>query len=314
VPAEAAAGALRALRTGDLVGVAAPAGPVDPERLSRGVAEIERLGFAVRVADGVLDRTGFTAGTAESRLAQLHALFADPDVRAIACARGGAGALQLLPRLDLALLAASPKLLLGYSDVTVLQLALGQLGIPSLHGPMVAWELANGEAAYDRASLWHALTGQDRPFASGEELLPLQDGAADGVLRGGCLSLLAALCGTPWALQTGGEPTILFVEDVDEPPYRVDRLLRQLRLSGALAGVCAFVFGEMRGCRPAAGADYRLEDVIVAALDGFQGPVAIGLPCGHVSTANVTLPLGARARLSCGAGGARFELCEAAVR
>ena len=309
-----AAAKLPALRKGDLVGVAAPAGPVDAERLARGVAEIERLGFAVRVAPGALERTGFTAGTAQARLEQLHGLFADPDVRAIACARGGAGALHVLPQLDLSLLLAQPKPVLGYSDVTAFHLALGQQGLPSLHGPMVAWELAQGEPAYDRASLWHALTGEGEPWSSGPELLPLRDGAAEGVLRGGCLSLLAACAGTPWALRTAGEPTILFVEDVDEPPYRVDRLLRQLRLSGALEGVRGVAFGEMRGCRPAGDAGYRLEDVLVQALEGLDGPVACGVSSGHVSAPNVTLPLGVKARLACGGGGARLQVCEPAVR
>lgn len=304
----------RALRPGDLVGIAAPAGPVDPERFSRGVAELERLGFAVRVPDGVLDRAGFTAGRPEARLAQLHALFADPELRAIFCARGGAGVLHLLPQLDLALVRAQPKLVVGYSDITALHLLLGQLGIPSLHGPMVARELADGEAAYDRASLWHGLTGEGEPWASGPELQPLRDGAAEGVLRGGCLSLLAACAGTPWALRTAGEPTLLLVEDIDERPYRVDRMLRQLRLSAALDGVRGVVFGEMRGCQAEPDVGYRLEDVILEALEELEAPIAIGLRSGHVSRPNVTLPLGVRARLACGGGGARLQVCEAAVR
>jgi muramoyltetrapeptide carboxypeptidase len=179
---------------------------------------------------------------------------------------------------------------------------------------MVAWELAAGAAAYDHASLWHALTGEGEPLAAGPGLRALRDGTAEGVLRGGCLSLLAACAGTPWALRTADEPTILFVEDVDEPPYRVDRLLRQLRLSGALAGVRGIVFGEMRGCAAAAEAGYGLEDVLAEALDGCAGPLAIGLPSGHVSGAAVTLPLGVAARLVCGGGEVRFEVCEAAVR
>ncbi len=302
----------RALRPGDLIAVAAPAGPVDEQRLSRGVAELERLGFAVRVAEGVQDRAGFTAGPAQARLAQLHGLVADPEVRAIVCARGGAGVLHLLPSLDLALLRARPKLVVGYSDITALHLVLSRLGIPGLHGPMVARELADGEAAYDRASLWHALTGEGEPWTSGPELQPLRDGTAEGELRGGCLSLLAACAGTPWSLQTAGERVVLFVEDVGEPPYRLDRMLRQLRHAGALAGVCGVVFGELRGCRPGPEAQYRLEDVLLDALSGLELPIALGLPSGHVSTPNVTLPLGARVRLECG-GAAQLRVCEAVV-
>jgi muramoyltetrapeptide carboxypeptidase len=304
----------RALKRGDLVGVAAPAGPVDEERLRRGVAELERLGFAVRVADGVLERRGFTAGSVENRLWQLHDLFADPAVAAIVCARGGAGTIHLLPALDRDLLDENPKPLVGYSDITLLHLELERLGITSLHGPMVARELADGETAYDRASLWHALTGEGEPYASAsDDLVALGPGRGEGVLRGGCLSLLAAAAGTAWALRTTDEPTILFVEDVDEKPYRLDRMLRQLRASGALQGVTGVVFGSMKGCAPGIDEDYRLEEVLMEALEGFDVPVAVGLSSGHTGHPNLTLPFGVRARLECAGGGASFAVLEAPV-
>jgi len=304
----------RALEAGDVVGIAAPAGPVSEERLARGVAELETLGFVVKVGEGVLARRGFTAGSAEARLAQLHALFADPTVRAIVCARGGAGTAHLLSELDRGLVSADPKLVVGYSDVTALHLVLGRLGITSLHGPMVAWELADGAPAYDRASLWHGLTGEGSPWTSAAgEIIPLRPGSAAGVLRGGCLSLLAASVGTPWALETS-EPTILFVEDVDERPYRVDRMLRQLRLAGALAGVRGIVLGEMRGCAAGAGDGYTLEQIVLEALEGLDVPVASGLASGHATRANVTLPFGVRARLDCDGREARFAMEEAAVQ
>jgi muramoyltetrapeptide carboxypeptidase len=304
----------RALERGDLVGVAAPAGPVDEEQLHRGVAELERLGFAVQVAEGVLERRGFTAGTVEGRLRQLHELFADPAVAAIACARGGAGAVQLLPHIDRDLVRQNPKPLLGYSDITCLHLELERLGLTSLHGPMVARELADGDTAYDQASLWHALTGEGEPYASRpDDLVSLAGGSGTGVLRGGCLSLLAAAAGTPWALRGGDEPTILFVEDVDEKPYRVDRMLRQLRESGALQGVKGVVFGDMKGCAPGFHEDYALEDVLLEALRGLDVPVALGLSSGHTAHPNVTLPLGVRARLECMGAEAFFSVLEAPV-
>jgi muramoyltetrapeptide carboxypeptidase len=304
----------RALRAGALVAVAAPAGPVAAGRLDRGVAELRALGFEVRVADGVLDRAGFTAGTAASRLDQLHGLFADDSVRAIVGARGGAGTIHLLPRLDRALVRARPKLVLGYSDITALHLALDRLGLPSLHGPMVARELAAGESGYDRASLWHGLTGEGDPWASRPgELAGLRDGEAEGVLRGGCLSLLAASVGTPWALATAGEPTILFVEDVDERPYRIDRMLRQLLVSGALEGVVGVVLGPMDGCGPGLDDGYTLADVVLEALAPLDVPVAAGLSSGHTAAPNVTLPLGVRGSLSCRGGEARLAVLEPAV-
>jgi muramoyltetrapeptide carboxypeptidase len=301
------------LRPGDVIGVVAPAGPVDEERLNLGVGELERLGFAVRVADGVLDRTGFTAGSVERRVAQIHGFFADPAVAAIACARGGAGTIQLLPHLDRDLLRDNPKPLLGYSDVTLLHLQMESVGLTSLHGPMVARELADGDTAYDRKSLWYALTGEGEPYESEpDDLVSLAEGTAEGILRGGCLSLLAASAGTPWALRNLDE-TILFVEDVDEKPYRVDRMLRQLRASGALQGVKGIVFGDMKGCAPSYTESYRLETILLEALDGLHVPIALGLSSGHTAHPNLTLPLGVRAGLECVNGEAWFGILEAPV-
>jgi muramoyltetrapeptide carboxypeptidase len=291
--------------------VCAPGGAVDGARLEKGLLALRQLGFAVRSSPGILDRARFSAGTVERRLEELHALFADDAVAGIVCARGGAGAGWILPRLDAALLRAHPKVFIGYSDVTLLHLYLNRQGLVTFHGPMAAWELANG--SYDRESFLSAVTGQGAPYASGaDDLVSLRPGEATGVLRGGCLSLLAAAAGTPWALQTTGEPTLLFVEDVDEKPYRIDRLLMQLRQSGALEGVVGIVFGDMKGCSPALDADYSLEDIILGALAGVDVPIALGLSSGHTTHPFVTLPFGVRARLVCG-DEARFELLEAAV-
>jgi muramoyltetrapeptide carboxypeptidase len=287
---------------------------VEEERLQRGVLELEALGFAVRLGEGVLDRQGFTAGSLEHRLAQLEGLLADPEVAGIVCARGGAGAGRLLTRLDAAALRTHAKPILGYSDVTWLHLALGHLSVVSLHGPMAARELADGESSYDRESLWHALTGEGDPFVSAPDALhTLRTGSAEGVVRGGCLSILAAAAGTPWDLRPGGEPTLLFIEDVDEPPYRIDRMLLQLRASGALDGVRGVVFGEMKGCGPGPEADYSLEEVLLEALEGLDVPMAFGLSSGHTSRPNVTLPLGVAARLTCGPSESRFEVLEVPV-
>jgi muramoyltetrapeptide carboxypeptidase len=294
-----------------VVGICAPGGAVDAGRLEKGTAALRELGFEVRVGEGILDRHRFGAGTTERRLAELHGLFADDAVAGIVCARGGAGAGWLLPRLDAGLVRAHPKVFVGYSDVTLLHLYLNGQGLVTFHGPMVAWELANG--SYDRASFLSAVAGQGAPWASEpDELVSLRPGTAEGVMRGGCLSLLAAAAGTPWALQTGGEPTLLFLEDVDEKPYRIDRLLMQLRQSGALEGVVGIVFGDMKGCSPALETDYSLEDVLLEALAGLDVPIALGLSSGHTTHPFVTLPLGVPARLVCG-DEARLEMTQASV-
>jgi len=303
-----------ALRPGDLVGVCAPAGPVDSDRLERGVAELRRLGFDVRLPEGLLERRGFTAGTAERRLLELYALFEDDRVRGILGARGGAGVIQLLPRLDVGRLLAHPKVFLGYSDLTFLHALLNNNGIVTLHGPMVARELAGG--TYHRENLLAALTGQGAPYATEpDELLPLQQGTVEGRLLGGCLSILAAASGTPWALRGDrSEEVILLLEDVDEPPYKIDRMLRQLRATGAFDRVRGVVLGDFPGCSPALDSSDTLVDVMLEALSGLDLAIALGLSTGHTPHPNVTVPLGVRARLECSADRADFRILEPAVR
>lgn len=283
---------------------------MDAERLAKGVAQLESLGFRTRVPAGILERKLFTAGGIERRLAEVQSLFADDEVAGILCARGGAGAGRLLGRLDAGLVQAQAKVFIGYSDATFLHLLLNKAGLVTFHGPMVARDIADG--AFDRDGLLRAVTGGGLYASEPDDLLPLRPGTAEGRLRGGCLSILAAAAGTPWALRPEGEPTILFLEDVDEPPYKIDRMLGQLRDSGAFDGVRGVVFGDMTGCSPKLSADYTLEDVLIEGLEGLEAPVALGLSSGHAAGPNVTLPLGVRARLACDEE-ARFEILEAAV-
>jgi len=301
----------RPLKPGDLVGVCAPAGAVDQELLAQGVAQIEGLGLRVRVTPGNAGRQFFTSGTAVSRRDEIQALLADDEVAAVVCARGGAGAGALLPLLDPSLVRAHPKWLLGWSDITFLHLFLDRLGISSLHGPMAAGDLGRG--SYDASSLRHALFGEGEPYSTdAEDLAPLREGTGEGVLKGGCLSILASAAGTPWALEPAREGTVLFIEDVHERPFRIDRMLRQLRQAGAFAGLRGIVFGDMQGCSPKLDEGYTLEAVILEALEGLNVPVALGLSSGHTTSPAVTLPLGARARLSCTPSLARFEVLEPA--
>lgn len=302
-----------ALRPGQSVGVCAPSGPVDAARLERGVAALRALGFDVRVPEGVLERRGFTAGSVERRLAELYALFEDDSVAAVFCARGGAGLVQLLPRLELARILAHPKPFVGYSDLTFLHALLNNAGWVTTHGPMVARELADG--GFDRQSLLAALTGEASPYASeADDLLPLRPGVAEGRLLGGCLSILSGALGTPWALaMPEDEDVVLLVEDVDEAPYKIDRMLRQLRGAGLLERVKGVVLGELPGCSPPLDASFSLEDVVLEALAGLEIPVALGLSTGHGPSPNVSLPLGTRARLACDGESAELRILEPAV-
>ena len=300
----------RALRPGDLVGICAPAGPVDRAAAEQGAATLRSMGFEVRLSEAIFERHRFTAGMRERRLADLQSLFLDEAVSGIVCARGGAGSAWLLPRLDAARLKDHPKVFVGYSDITFLHLYLHRLGLVTFHGPMAARELADG--GYDAASFRAVTSDATLYMSSAEDLEVLRRGRAEGILRGGCLSILVAAAGTPWAFRSDPEGTILFIEDVDERPYRIDRMLFQLRAAGQLDGVKGIVFGDMKGCASSFSDPYSLEDVLLEALQGLDVPIALGLSSGHTLSPCVTLPFGVRARLECG-DHASFEVLEAAV-
>ena len=304
----------RALRPGDRIGVCAPASAIDAEALERGFDELRGLGFEPVASEDILEQSGFCAGSPARRLAELQRLFEDESVAGVFAARGGAGIIQLLPGLDVARLAAHPKLLLGYSDLTFLHALLNNAGLVTFHGPLAARELADQN--YDRESLLAALTGDlDHTANQTGDLLALGEGRAEGRLLGGCLSILCAGLGTPWALRipvAEDEKVVLFLEDVNEAPYRIDRMLRQLRAASLFDRVGGIVFGEMVGCWPDADADYTLEDVIREALAGLDIPIAIGLPSGHCPQ-GITLPLGVAAGLECAGDAGQFEIRERGV-
>ncbi len=302
-----------ALQQGDTVVVCAPSGVYDETLLAQGVAALTALGLRIDKSALRNERHLFTAGTIASRGAELQRAFGGvAGAKAVVAARGGAGAGSLMRHLDPRLF-EPPRILLGCSDLTWLHLALNRAGIVSLYGPMVAGDLAKDR--WHRDSLQHALFGSGEPYRSDSgDLLGLRPGSATGRLLGGCLAILAAACGTPWALKPDPAGTILLLEDVNEPPYRIDRMLLQLREAGAFEGVRGVVFGQMPGCQAAPDAGYTLEDVIEDSLSWFAGPVAVGLATGHTTSAALTLPLGCAARLYCEASGrASFAVTEAAV-
>jgi muramoyltetrapeptide carboxypeptidase len=299
------------LAPGSRVGVCSPSGSPDRARLDAGLATLRGLGLEVVETPGARGRRRFHSGPLGLRLAELQSLLDDPGIAAVFATRGGAGCQPLLPRLDLRRFRERPKLVVGYSDLTFLHLLLQREGFVSVHGPMAALELAEPEAWHE-PSLRAALFGETAYASEEDELLALRDGVAEGRLVGGCLSILASACGTPFAFAPD-EDCVLFLEDLDEPPYRIERHLGQLAQAGALARVKGVVLGDFRGCSPALDADYTLEDVVLEALGTFKGPVALGLSSGHTRNPNVALPLGVTARLSCGSGRALFEVLEEPV-
>ena len=298
------------IRSGDVVGVIAPAGAVDGERLSAGVAVLEGWGLRVQVGSAVLKRQAYLAGSDEERLVDLVQMIDDARVRAIFCARGGYGSQRLLPRLDLGRLARQPKPIIGYSDATALLGAAVEAGVLAVHGPMVADDMARGLSERSATHLQTLLTDPAWRWEA-EAPITLRPGKATGRLVGGCLAVLAAALGTPWAPDTDG--AVLFLEDVAERPYRLDRLLTQLRQAGKLERVAGLVFGTMAACPPVDGVGPL--DVVRACVGDLPCPIAFGLPSGHAPggarAENLALPFGVEVALDTERG--RLTALEAAV-
>lgn len=295
----------RAIRPGARVGIAAPAGPIDADRLEAGEQLIRRMGFEpVRRAD-VTARLGYLAGDDERRAAELAELVEDPDIQAILCARGGYGASRIIGRLDPARFRAARKPLVGYSDVTTLLLwQRRRAGLMGIHGPML--ERSEPLAPDVVSSLSRALTGAGTPAPLVGR--PMRGGWAEGRLTGGSLSLTVASLGTPWEVDTRG--AILMLEDITEPPYRIDRMLQQLLAAGKLASVVGVGVGVMRDCDDGRYPDRDLECVLRDALEPLGVPVVVDMPFGH-GPCNLAWPHGGRAAIDGDRG--EVELLESAV-
>ncbi len=291
----------RALRPGDKVGIVAPASNVKREMLEAGCDGLRQAGYEPFYFESILERDLYFAGSAARRARELEDMFVCDDIRAIVCARGGYGANYLPLMLDPNKIVSHPKILVGYSDITTLLCCMADsANFVNFHGPMVAKDFAVADGV-DRASWQNALGGVDGPsqewsIAEGSGAKPLVAGEAEGILYGGCLSMLAASLGTQHEIRTAG--TILFIEDIAAKPFQIDRMLMQLKLAGKLKDVSGMVFGEMLDCRQSPDQDYTLEEVILRIVEDLRIPVAFGLRSGHVSRANITLPIGVRARLT----------------
>jgi muramoyltetrapeptide carboxypeptidase len=285
-----------AVRRGSRVAVVSPASYPQPDRLAKGVETLGRLGFVPSVGRQALSKANhYFAGSAQARLDDLHAAFLNPAAGAIFCSRGGYGSNYLLEGLDLGLVREHPKPFIAHSDMTCMQTwLLDQVGLVSFHGPMVAGDFSAPDGV-DETSLLAALGGERWFVGEPAGLRTLIPGKANGVLYGGCLTLLAASLGTPYAPRTEGK--LLFLEDRDVKPYQLDRLLRQMILAGKFEGVTGIIFGEMLDCVAPGQKNSILDDVILRVLDWFQGPIAIGLRSGHASRRNVTLAFGIEAEL-----------------
>lgn len=301
-----------AVVSGAGISVIAPASFARKERVDRGMRGLRTLGFTPKLAPHAHERGPiYFAGTPAQRLEDLYAGFADKSTGAVMSLRGGYGSNYLLENLDVKRIARYPKPFFGYSDLTGLQLRLlDELGLPAFHGPMLAADFFLRDGVHLK-SFCAAMAG--RPYSLGvkEGLRTLQSGTAHGVLYGGCLSILVSLLGTRWEPRTEGK--LLFLEDVGAKPYQVDRMIWQMRHAGKLKGVRGIVFGEMLDCQSKDARPELLDDAILNALEGFKGPIAMGLRSGHVTRENVTLTFGVKAELTAGRQ-ARLHLLEPAVK
>ena len=306
----------RPLRSGDRVGIVAPASNVKRELLEAGCDGLRRIGYEPFYFESILDRDLYFAGSVERRARELEDMIARDDIRAIVCARGGYGSNYLLPTrssktIDFKTIAKHPKIFVGYSDLTSLLTSFADAAnVVTFHGPMVAKDFADANGV-DLASWQNALGGAaEWEIGRDSGAKPLVAGVAEGILYGGCLSILVAALGTPYDIHTEG--TILFMEDLAAKPYQIDRMLMQLKLAGKLKDVRGIVFGEMLDCRQGPTQDYTLEEVVMRIVGDLGIPVAFGLRSGHVSRANITLPFGVKARLEVG-GEVKLKILESAT-
>jgi muramoyltetrapeptide carboxypeptidase len=284
---------IEGLRPGSRVAVVSPASAAKVELIERGVEHLRAFGYEPVVMPHALDRGPlYYAGSAEHRVADLHAAFADESIDAVLCTRGGWGSAELLPLLDRGLVLANPKVFVGYSDHTSLHAWFwNECGMRTFYAPMVAADWSKDDGVDERT--WRAAVEGDGAWSVGaaDGLKVLRAGRAEGRLLGGCLAILTEGLGTPWALRID-EPCVLFLEDIGMKPYQWDRMLQHLKFAGLMENVNGVVLGDMSANVEESEMEL-LEQACLHALRDFAGPVAIGLKSGHVNAENRSLPLGA---------------------
>jgi muramoyltetrapeptide carboxypeptidase len=257
--------------------------------LAKGVDTIRQEGFDVELSPGVGASKGYLAGDERQRARDLQFFFSRTDIDAIFCARGGFGSIQLIPHLAVETIRSHPKIFVGYSDISVLlNWLLGACGMVTFHAPMVAMEIARGLSRRDKEHFWATLTGEKRGWTMelGEVVSP---GTIEAQMMGGCLSVLVTTLGTPYEIQTAGK--LLFLEDVGEKPYRIERMLTHLKMAGKLDRLAGLVFGDFTNCEGEDSRDVR--QVVSELFHDAPYPVVMGMAAGH-GEENLMLPFGVR--------------------
>jgi muramoyltetrapeptide carboxypeptidase len=292
----------KSLKKGDTIGIIAPAGILTEKRVEQAIEEVERLGYRVKLGKNILKTYGYLAGTDQERLDDLHEMFADKSVSMIWCGRGGYGCTRLLDSIDYKLIKSNPKIFMGYSDITALHNAFYQCAdLITFHGPIAAskhnafsekliFDLIDRNSL-DGAQILADLPNQEFP-ADHHHLEVLVSGVAEGIFVGGNLSLVAAMMGTKYEINL--KDKILFLEDIDEEPYSIDRMLTQVIGSKHYKDLAGIMLGQFSAC-VAKNPENSLttKEVISDRLAKSKFPVVAGLPFGHVPH-NMTIPIGAK--------------------
>lgn len=301
------------LRPGDTIGIVSPSTQVtDPDRLQLAQRTVDYFGLKAKWGRSVRSHQAQGVATVEERTDDIHSLFTDPDVRAIICLRGGYGSGQLLAHLDYTLIRKNPKIFIGYSDITALHLAFHRFaGLVTFHGPVLLSEFTPyTQACFRRALFSNAPLGlltnpqEANPLRPSHQLRVVREGSAHGRLVGGNLTLISTLMGTPYEIDT--TDALFFTEDVGEEPYRIDRMLTQLRLANKLQNAAGTIFGECYECepsefKPSSAWNRTFGEVLDDRFTGIDTPVLSGLTIGHTAD-QLTLPLGVMATLDTAKG------------
>lgn len=293
------------LAPGDTIAIVSPASPsLTTIHQNRGIEALERLGYRVVIAKHANDKHLLFAGNEKDRAGDINSAFRDKSVQAIICTRGGCGTAQILPHIDYSLIAKNPKILVGYSDITALQTAIfNATGLVTFYGPMVATDFAKGLARFKIKNFFDILTETQQPIElknpPSKKMLTLYPGKAEGQLAGGCLSVVAASLGTKYEIDTKGK--VLFFEDIDERPHRIDRYLTQLIMAEKLQQARGIIFGPFPKCEYLTKDNYfkfgvELLDLIKERIAPLGIPAIYGLQFGHV-TNKLTIPFGGYATL-----------------
>lgn len=290
------------LRPGDTVGLITPGSFISDNGLKKAITGLEGLGLKVKKGQNLRAENGFTAGTDAERVADLHAMFADPTVKAVWCARGGYGCGRLLPMIDYKLIRRNPKIMIGYSDITALAIAITkETGLVTYHGPVGSSDFTDFTLGHLRGAVMEGsvfmpvVRPEITPEGSVYAGYTIRPGRATGPLWGGNLSLLSAAVGTDFEPPVKG--SLLFIEEIGEKPYRIDRMLTQLRQAWDLSRCSGIILGVFRGCE--ADADDRsltLKETLTERLVDLGIPVAYGFPIGHIPNM-CTLPMGVNAEM-----------------